>query len=156
MMVVATSVSYCLTHAATDHDDGRAWRDCRFRQLFYFENPAEENAMRWADGPAVSTMSTGKGGRDWFLPGVALGMVLQVLVQVLVGAAVQAMGHRLARDQILRNAPERMCRSCFTDIIWDRTAERDRPGYYGAWVHVASRSQYCGFGHAWETACPPE
>lgn len=47
--VVATDVSYCVTHRATDHDDGRAWTACRFRQLFYFENPMDEHTLMWSD-----------------------------------------------------------------------------------------------------------
>lgn len=48
-MLVATDVSYCVTHRATDHDDGRAWTACRFRQLFYFDNPMDEHTVMWAD-----------------------------------------------------------------------------------------------------------
>ena len=47
--LVATNVSYCVTHDATDHDDGRAWTACRFRQLFYFENPMDEHTLLWSD-----------------------------------------------------------------------------------------------------------
>lgn len=50
--LVATTVSYCTTHQATDHDDGRAWSGCRFRQLFYFENPMDEHTLMWSDGIA--------------------------------------------------------------------------------------------------------
>lgn len=48
-VLVATPVSYCTTHQATDHDDGRAWTACRFRQLFYFENPMDEHTLMWSD-----------------------------------------------------------------------------------------------------------
>ena len=47
--MVATDVSFCVTHGATDHDDGRAWSACRFRQLFYFENPMDEHTLLWSD-----------------------------------------------------------------------------------------------------------
>lgn len=47
--MVATSATYCVTHGATDHDDGRAWDACRFRQLFYFENPMDEHTYVWSD-----------------------------------------------------------------------------------------------------------
>lgn len=46
--LVATDVTYCVTHNATDHD-GKKWTDCRFRQLFYFENPMDEHSVLWAD-----------------------------------------------------------------------------------------------------------
>jgi hypothetical protein len=48
-VLVATAVTYCVTHHATDHDDGRAWTVCRFRQLFYFENPMDEHTVLWSD-----------------------------------------------------------------------------------------------------------
>lgn len=44
-ILVATDVTFCVTHRATDHDDGRAWTACRFRQLFYFENPMDEHTL---------------------------------------------------------------------------------------------------------------
>lgn len=50
-VLVSTAVSYCVTHSVTDHGDGRAWAGCRFRQLFYFENPADEHTLRWSDAP---------------------------------------------------------------------------------------------------------
>jgi hypothetical protein len=49
VMVASSVFSYCIVHQATDHDDGRTWRDCRFRQLFYFENPMDEHTIEWAD-----------------------------------------------------------------------------------------------------------
>lgn len=49
-VLVSSSVTdYCVTHHATDHNDGRAWTACRFRQLFYFENPMDEHTIQWAD-----------------------------------------------------------------------------------------------------------
>lgn len=46
--MVATDVTYCVTHGATDHAR-LAWRSCRFRQLFYFENPMDEHTLLWSD-----------------------------------------------------------------------------------------------------------
>lgn len=43
--LVATALSYCVPHQAVDHDDGRAWDACRFRQLFYFENPRSPRGL---------------------------------------------------------------------------------------------------------------
>lgn len=50
-VLVATNVGYCVTHSATGHDDGRAWETCRFRQLFYFLNPTDEDDFVWSDAP---------------------------------------------------------------------------------------------------------
>lgn len=47
-VMVATAVTYCVTHQATDHDN-KKWNDCRFRQLFYFENPMDEHTVMWSD-----------------------------------------------------------------------------------------------------------
>jgi hypothetical protein len=52
--LVSTAVTYCVTHDATDHD-GKKWTDCRFRQLFYFENPADEDIVLWADRLAAQS-----------------------------------------------------------------------------------------------------
>lgn len=54
-VLVATDVTYCVTHGATDHDDGRAWTACRFRQLFYFENPMDEERPRGGEPVGGST-----------------------------------------------------------------------------------------------------
>src|SRR5437016_6028943 len=42
-VLVSSAFSLCVTHLALDHDDGRAWAECRFRQLFYFENAMDEH-----------------------------------------------------------------------------------------------------------------
>lgn len=47
-ILVSTDVTYCITHGATDHDD-KKWEACRFRQLFYFENPMDEHTVMWSD-----------------------------------------------------------------------------------------------------------
>lgn len=47
-VLVATNVTYCVTHGATDHA-GKKWTACRFRQLFYFENPMDEHTVLWSD-----------------------------------------------------------------------------------------------------------
>lgn len=47
-VLVATNVDYCIFHRATDHGD-KKWEACRFRQLFYFENPMDEHTVEWAD-----------------------------------------------------------------------------------------------------------
>lgn len=44
-VLVSTTFSVCVIHQALGHDDGRAWNDCRFRQLFYFENPMDEHTL---------------------------------------------------------------------------------------------------------------
>ena len=67
-VLVAISVSYCVTHQATDHDDGRAWTACRFRQLFYFENPMDEHTILWADEMGASIPELGPGYRSPWEP----------------------------------------------------------------------------------------
>lgn len=46
--LVATTLSFCVPHKAIGHD-GLAWNDCKFRQLFYFENPMDEHTLAWSD-----------------------------------------------------------------------------------------------------------
>lgn len=49
LVLTSTDVTFCITHGATDHDDGRAWSACRFRQLFFFDSPIDEHALLWSD-----------------------------------------------------------------------------------------------------------
>lgn len=51
--LVATDVDYCIVHRALDHGD-KAWTACRFRQLFYFENPMDEHTLMWSDEIAAA------------------------------------------------------------------------------------------------------
>lgn len=46
--LIATNVSFCVTHQTTDHA-GKSFEGCRFRQLFYFENPKAEDSLVWTD-----------------------------------------------------------------------------------------------------------
>jgi hypothetical protein len=61
--LVATDVTYCVTHGATDHD-GKKWTACRFRQLFYFENPMDEHTLMWSDDIGESAESGSSAGDD--------------------------------------------------------------------------------------------
>lgn len=58
--LVATNVTYCVTHGATDHD-GKKWTACRFRQLFYFEDPMDEHTLMWSDDISEAAESTSEG-----------------------------------------------------------------------------------------------
>lgn len=47
--LVSTDVDYCIVHNTLDHGD-KKWRDCRFRQLFYFEDARDEKNFDWSEG----------------------------------------------------------------------------------------------------------
>jgi hypothetical protein len=51
-VIISTALDYCVTHGALNHgnpSEGGALSSCRFRQLFYFENPMDEHTLLWAD-----------------------------------------------------------------------------------------------------------
>ena len=53
-VLVATDVTYCIVHRSTDCE-GKKWTACRFRQLFYFEDPMDEHTVLWSDEIAASS-----------------------------------------------------------------------------------------------------
>lgn len=48
--MVSTGLSICVTHAAI-HPESLKWRDCQFRELFYFANPMDQHTYEWSDDP---------------------------------------------------------------------------------------------------------
>lgn len=56
--LISTAVTFCVTHQAVGHES-LAWNDCRFRQLFYFENPMDEHTLMWSDEIAAASPAEG-------------------------------------------------------------------------------------------------